>query len=47
MTNPNAIIDGIRSISPKREIWAGKPAEELPENVTVNFERSSIFISAT
>jgi hypothetical protein len=31
-------MDGVRSFSPMREKWAGKPKEELPKKVTVRFE---------
>ncbi|MFX1256417.1 MAG: protein-glutamine glutaminase family protein [Promethearchaeota archaeon] len=42
MSNPNEfiflkLIDEIRSFSPSRETFVGRPTEELPETVTVNF----------
>jgi hypothetical protein len=38
MLKLHALVEGIRSLTPSREIWATKPAEELPEIVTVTFE---------
>ncbi len=32
------LIDAVHSIVPTREEWKGKPAEELPKQVTVRFE---------
>ena len=38
MPKPNALIDGIRRFSPKREKWVAKPARDLPSKVTVTFK---------
>lgn len=38
MYSQNKLIDAIRSFSPAREKWVAKPAEDLPEKVTVHFK---------
>lgn len=38
MYGQKRLTDGIRSFSPPRENWVSKPAEELPEKVTVSFK---------
>lgn len=37
MYSQRNVIDVIENISPSREAWAGKAAEELPRNVTLHF----------
>ena len=38
MYTQQKLIDGIRSFSPTEENWVAKPAENLPEKVTVSFK---------
>lgn len=38
MARPNALVDGIESVSPARETFAGRPEETPSEVVTVNFQ---------
>ncbi len=37
MYSQKKLIDGVSSFSPKREEWVDKPAEDLPNKVTVQF----------
>ncbi len=37
MYSQRRLIDSVRSFSPTREDWVGKPAEDLPQRVTVHF----------